>query len=816
MGIRIKHGEFVDEHDRVLNLRGINVGGSSKVPSTTTSNNSNDNDDDDNPSHSSSITFVNRPFPLTTAPLHFARLAACGFTIIRFIVTWEAIEHIGPGQYDIEYLTYIRSILEVAAEFDIQVYIDPHQDVWSRWTGGDGAPLWTLEMAGFDVENLRECEAAITMESYGRGYSSAECSGRSRGSSSSSDENENASSSSSDTSISFPKMIWPTNYFKLACATMFTLFWAGERFTPNFMVDDVNASDNGNDDGDDGDGDGDDNNNISDDSSKSNKQINIQTYLQMHYTNAMAELLKHLIGLPNIVGMGTMNEPSPGYINVADLSKGFGQSPAAGPTSTSTGNATTKELKYGLAPTPFQGMCLGEGFQQNVGEWSNGLMQHVLGRADRKVGLDPKGKTAWKECSSGDNGDGDGDGDGGCIWKRAGVWRTNPNTNTPELLFPRYFANVDFGVECYLPFAQRYATTMRRIWSSSSNNALLMFVELPPLEFSSTPFPKISSDSTDDGLSNAVNATHWYDGVTLFTRSWKSYFSYDTRSDSPIFGYKNIFKMHCSQLSDIKKLGVDRMENAPTLIGECGIAYDMRHLDGLQHYGTCRNSKDQKIDSSLFGPQLAAMDHTLRCLEENLLSFTLWNYTSDNTNKGGDSWNGEDLSIYSEEQKRGDLKDEEVHGDGESFIYDGLRAARAFVRPYARCVAGKVMVNKFDMQKGVFLFKGKSSSSSELKYDVPTEIFVPKLWCLKESDMSIKVSPEGSRFEVDEFDHWFIVKYWHSSDSSSRDHQQHMVEIRGPGMKTPSQSPQSRILPRSLSLPAVTMTTPSIPFFAKR
>ena len=132
--------------------------------------------------------------------------------------------------------------------------------------------------------------------------------------------------------------------------------------------------------------------------------------------------------------------------------------------------------------------------------------------------------------------------------------------------------------------------------------------------------------------------------------------------------------MHCSQLLDIKKLGVNRMENLPTLIGECKIAYDMQHLDRLQKCEMYRNSLDQKIDSSIFSPQLEAMDHTLRCLEKNLLSFTLWNFTSDNTNKERDLWNVEDLSIYSEEQKCG-LKEE----DGGLFIYNGLHAARVFV-----------------------------------------------------------------------------------------------------------------------------------------
>eukprot|EP00581_Thalassiosira_minuscula_P007728 CAMPEP_0183710176 /NCGR_PEP_ID=MMETSP0737-20130205/5985_1 /TAXON_ID=385413 /ORGANISM="Thalassiosira miniscula, Strain CCMP1093" /LENGTH=697 /DNA_ID=CAMNT_0025938399 /DNA_START=76 /DNA_END=2169 /DNA_ORIENTATION=+ len=685
MGIRIKDGEFVDEHDRILNLRGVNLSGSSKIPS----NKSNINWLD-----TRSVTFVNRPFPLSDAPLHFARLRACGFTFLRFIVTWEAIEHEGPGIYDVDYLAYIRQILEVASEHGMQIYIDPHQDVWSRWTGGDGAPLWTLQLAGFDVDNLRECEAAISPETYGRGHSSAE------------------KQIFSGNQKNFPKMIWPTNYFKLACATMYTLFWAGERFAPNFMVDDV------------------------DDDDGNQGKINIQRYLQKHYTKAMAQLIKHLVGLDNIVGVGTMNEPSPGYINVADLSLGFGQSPSEG----SSKKPTLDELKYGLAPTPFQGMCLGEGHKQSVGEWSNGFLQHILGKPDRWVTVNPGDRKAWTDSSA------------GCIWKQAGVWCTNPQTSQPELLRPDYFANVDFGRECYLPFASKYAEVLSSIWTSEAQQPLLIFVELPPLEFTSTPFPEIKRDD----LPNAVNATHWYDGVTLFTRSWKSYFSVNTRSHYPVFGYNNIFKMHTRELADIKRLGTDNMHGAPTLIGECGIPYDM--------VGT---------NFSSFGPQLAAMNHTLKCLEENMLSFTLWCYTPDNTNREGDWWNGEDLSLFCNDQKKkrnGPNKEKDVDD-----IYDGLRASRAFARPYARCIAGKPTENKFDLQKGLFRCVYRTAQ----KYDVPTEIFVPKLWCPSKSDMNIRMS-KGGRWEVEEGAQWFVVKCW---NADSGDAVENKVEIGGPGMK---------------------------------
>ncbi|KAL9182677.1 hypothetical protein ACHAXT_013329 [Thalassiosira profunda] len=92
MVVRIADGEFVDGHGRALNLRGVNLGGSSKIPVPTSSSDPLD--------PQSTPSFVGRPFPLAEAPLHFRRLRACGFNVIRFIVTWEAVEHEGPGKYD--------------------------------------------------------------------------------------------------------------------------------------------------------------------------------------------------------------------------------------------------------------------------------------------------------------------------------------------------------------------------------------------------------------------------------------------------------------------------------------------------------------------------------------------------------------------------------------------------------------------------------------------------------------------------------------------------------------------------------------------
>ena len=70
-------------------------------------------------------------------------------------------------------------------------------------------------------------------------------------------------------------MVWPTNKDKLACFTLFTLFFAGDRFAPDFRIDGEPA----------------------------------QAYLQGRYVRALAHLAAALRRRPNVVGFGSMNEP---------------------------------------------------------------------------------------------------------------------------------------------------------------------------------------------------------------------------------------------------------------------------------------------------------------------------------------------------------------------------------------------------------------------------------------------------------------------------------------------------------------------------
>ena len=128
MKLKIKDDIFVDEKERSVLLRGVNLGGSTKVPVTPDGSTHIKTDFSDH----KEVSFIGHPFPIKEADEHFSRIKNWGFNCIRFLTTWEAIEHEGPGKYDREYLKYLRKLLEKANDYDLYCFIDPHQDVWSR------------------------------------------------------------------------------------------------------------------------------------------------------------------------------------------------------------------------------------------------------------------------------------------------------------------------------------------------------------------------------------------------------------------------------------------------------------------------------------------------------------------------------------------------------------------------------------------------------------------------------------------------------------------------------------------------------------
>lgn len=594
---------FIDPKGRTILLRGVNLGGSTKVPSTPDGATHIKTDFSDH----TDVSFVGRPFPPEEADEHYTRLHDWGFNCLRFLTTWEAIEHKGPGQYDHNYLDYLEEMVEKADDYGFYVFIDFHQDVWSRMTGGDGAPGWLFEKVGLDLTKFDATEAAILMQ-----YRYPD---------------------------NYPPMCWSQNYQRFAAATMFTLFFGGNDFAPHCDID----------------------------------GYPVQEYLQTHYIDAAKQVAHKLKDMDYVIGYDCLNEPHPGFIGVEDL------------------NAPVQvagQCMPGLQITPFDAMASAAGITRTV---KVAELKRFGVKITGETVINPEKVSCWLPGKED-------------IWRTEGIWEvkdTHRNEN-PVLLRSYYFASVNetpvkFFTDYLKPFINRYALEIRKVHPDT-----FIFIEREP-------FHPESMEWTSNDAKNVINASHWYDAITLLTKKFPTLYSYDIMDNKLVVTKRGIKKMFTRQLSRIKEAS-DKMK-IPTLIGEFGIPFDMN------------NKKAYRTGD--FSNQIDALTMNYNALDSLLLHSTLWNYTADNTNKWGDQWNLEDLSIFSRDQKNGKN--------------DGGRAVKGFCRPYARKTAGKPVEMSFNRKKGKFSFVFEADAAVK----APTEIYVPSV----QYPRGIAVTVTGGRFE---------------------------------------------------------------------
>lgn len=607
-------GKLLDRDGRRVLLRGVNLGGGSKLPRGAYRMGLSCETADPR-----TASYVGRPFPLEEADEHFRRLREWGLTFIRFIVTWEAVEHEGPGVYDRDYLAYLRAVIGKAGEHGLTVLIDPHQDVWSRWSGGDGAPAWTLESVGFDLARFEEtCAAVIT-----RAHAPHR-----------------------------PIMLWPVNMTKLAAATMFTLFFGGDDFAPETKVG----------------GEG------------------VQEFLQKHYIGAMKEVASVLCDYDFVAGYGTMNEPLKGYIEWRDLSR------------------PKIYYDHGLTPSPFQSMLLGAGIPQKVDVWK----RKIFGprRADRRV-VNREELRVWRTGYD-------------CLWRANGVWDFD-STRRPVILRSDHFTRVgnrgvDFPNHYLLPFVERFTREMRSIHPGA-----LIFFEGEPLG----GVPDLRGRDTG-GL---VFAPHWYDGLTLVLGKYVSVAGADAQRRRLVLGRGRVRRSFKEQLGRYARYAADETGGVPVVIGEIGIPFDLDH--------------GRAFHSGNFRKQVLAMDRSLRAAEESLLGYAIWNYTPDNSHAYGDGWNGEDLSIFSPDDRLDP-------GD----INSGGRALAAVVRPYAAATAGDPMESTFNIRTRTFSYRFRHDDA----VSGPTEIVIPEF----QYPRGCMAAISDGRCEIDAGNR--ILRYYHSTE----------------------------------------------------
>lgn len=123
--LRVEGSTFRDAQNREVTLRGINIDSLAKFPKTPNL-----------PSYvpdkfydGDNVSFIGRPFALEDAHVHFKRLKSWGYNTIRYIFTWEAIEHRGPKQYDDEWINFTIEVLRLSKSYGFYIFMDPHQDV---------------------------------------------------------------------------------------------------------------------------------------------------------------------------------------------------------------------------------------------------------------------------------------------------------------------------------------------------------------------------------------------------------------------------------------------------------------------------------------------------------------------------------------------------------------------------------------------------------------------------------------------------------------------------------------------------------------
>jgi endoglycosylceramidase len=116
---------LIDQLGRAVILRGVNVGGRSKMP-----------------------PFL--PFDIADpgeipakADRLMSTVRALGANAVRLTFSWEALESV-RGTFDAEYLRRYRLLLDAAHKAELHVIVDFHQDVFHAAFCGDGFPEWAL------------------------------------------------------------------------------------------------------------------------------------------------------------------------------------------------------------------------------------------------------------------------------------------------------------------------------------------------------------------------------------------------------------------------------------------------------------------------------------------------------------------------------------------------------------------------------------------------------------------------------------------------------------------------------------------------
>ncbi|OLN87493.1 putative glycosyl hydrolase YIR007W-like protein 2 [Colletotrichum chlorophyti] len=691
--IALENGHFVDGYGRTLTLRGLNISGASKLP---TKPNGLSHLTDGFFEHRT-VTFVGRPFPLEDAHLHFRRLQAWGHPIVRVLVTWEAIGHAGPDprtDLDLEYIDYLRKLIELMPKYGIKCFICAHQDVWSRFSGGSGAPGWTFEVAGLDIEAFTDTGAA-----YVHGQDEL--------------RRKNASVNEKEPSGPF---VWPSGYQKLAASTMATLFWAGDALAPKLQC-----------------------------RTSEGESVSVREFLQNAFIEAFGRLADEVSGLEACIGFEPLNEPHRGLINLhgfdgwnydTDLHIGYYPSLLQ---ALALASGYAQEVDYYVKSWPFPTRVSHKTLVD-----PKGRSAWLPSNKKSSVAVSPNnglGECVWLAHG---------------VWEWDKTTKSAKALQKDYFEVDhrpgREGKPLEWYRDFYGPFLKRFSERVSR-----KSPRQFCFFEPIPNEFM-PPWVREDGKVDDSAHRqtyatktvidaprprNLVFAPHFYDLNVLFSKhhSWMSVNVQGLSRGMFIlkalyFGARALRKNYRTQIANILKHGRTSLgSHLPALIGEVGIPYD---INGGEAFRTGDYDKQRELMHAL-----------ISAMEDNQVAFTLWNYNPDNRVEYGDGWNKEDFSIINGdgEAKPGIIVPDyanEAHEEDE--LYRGGRVLDVIIRPYAVKIAGTPLRSDWDPRTLHYEFEWTSQAADmskvvDAKVDKrrTTEFFLPR-YHYADSNIEIKVS----------------------------------------------------------------------------
>ncbi|PKI84859.1 hypothetical protein MVES_000809 [Malassezia vespertilionis] len=515
--IRTRGRYLSDAHGRTLLLRGMNVSGVSKLPTKPAETKA-------TYSSPETVSFVDRPCTLQEAPGYFARLQAWGMPLVRLLVTWEALSPQGPcPQYPIaaEYVAYLVELFKVMAQYKIKCVVCAHQDVWSRLTGGSGAPGWTLRAAGLDPAQLQTTGAALVPESGTAPLSST------------------PPAHKEEPTGPFN---WPSGYQKLAPATMATLFWGGRMFAPGLrlLIDGA--------------------------------EQNIQDVLQHAYIEAYTQLAAHLAPCEAFAGMELMNEPHRGFINLYSFHRWcyetdlhIGHYPSA-LESMALGDGYAQEIPFYVKSWPFPSRV---SHRTRVDPRARAWIARA--ENDRFVSTRKSDGCIWRE-------HGVWEWDAGM--RKPVVLQADYFSVDPRPKHGR--RKVEWYCDFYAPFIAAFHARIQQV---CSHGLLLVEPIpnefMPRWAPGADDTPCLSTAQPP----NLVYAPHFYDLNVLFFKAYNGMSVNVQGLSRGMFilcavyfGARGLARNYYYQLSQLVRRGYERVGQVPVLIGEAGVPYDVNQV----------------------------------------------------------------------------------------------------------------------------------------------------------------------------------------------------------------------------------------------